>query len=339
MALIKTLEEAKAALPRALSNLSNQAVMPDFAASENKYLIPVIGNALYDAINDKLNHTPTPTALSTEETAVLPFMRRVSAAYAFYDEMGTDAAKITDSGVRRLESANMPSAYGWQFKELKATLAQRAADSIEILLNYLFNHTDDYADTWKLSEQYSRLKGMLIKSGTEFTGLYELFQPNRSFFAMAAIMDEVQEELISTSIGEDLVTYLAATLTEEEEKKIQKQVKKALAYYTIARACKQFPVRFDSNGFTVLNSGGDGDNPETAGRAPADVPMFRLKMEEAASQGEAFLKKAKKRAADYRADGGTHAAFNTAFDAGPLASFVDPATKTKGNETRKIFRL
>lgn len=339
MALITTLQQAKEALPRTLSALSNTAAMPDFAAAENKYLIPYIGTALYDAINNKLNHTPSPQALSTEETAILPFMRRVSAAYAFYDEMGSDAAKITDSGVRRLETNGMPSAYGWQFKELKEAMAQRAADAIEVMLNYLFTHADDYATTWKASDQYTRLNSLLIKTGTEFSSFYELWQPSISFFSMIPIMEEVQEELISTAIGTELVAYMAGSLTADEEKKIQKQVKKSLAYHTIYRACKQKPVRFDRNGFSVLNAGADSENPETAGRADATIPMFTLKMEEAGQQGEAYLKKAKKRAYDYRNDGDAHDGFDAAFDAGPLAAYVDPSTISRGNDTRKIFRM
>lgn len=337
MALIRTIPEAKAALGRVLSNLSNDAVKPDFGAAENKYLIPYIGTTLYDAINGKLNADPV-QALTDEEIAILPHLRRISVAYAYIDEIGTDAAKITDSGVRRMETQGMPSAYGWQFKELKESLQTRAADSIEILLRYLFSHSNDYP-TWTASDEYKAISDLLIKTGTEFNSLYELWQPNRTFYGLIPLLKETQEEMITDSIGTDLVAYLAADVTEDEEKKIQRLVKKAVAYQTIYMACKQFPVRFDANGFSMINGGADSENPESAGRAQADIAMFTLKMNNARDLAEAYLTKAKKRCADYRADTGTHADFDTAYDAGPMAAYVDPSTISKGNETRKIFRF
>lgn len=338
MALIRTIAEAKAAYPRLLSNLSNTAALPDFDAAENKYLIPFIGAALYDSINGKLNSDPA-GVLTAEETAILPFMRRVSVTYTYLNELGSDNAKITDTGVRSMESATMPRVFGWQYKELKESLTNKAADAVEVMLKYLFSHANSYP-SWVASAEYARVNSLLIKTGTDFTDHYPLNRPNRVYYSLIPVITEVQEELITAAIGESLLNHLTTVSDPDDAlKKILKRLKRAVANQTVFKACKQFAVMFDENGFTFINAGADTENPDQAGRAQADVPMFTLKMDSARDDAEAYLKKAKKLLVDYRASGDSSSQFNTAFDDGPLVSYINPATLTRGNETRKIFRM
>src|SRR5688572_30718864 len=109
MAIINTAAEAKAAMPRVLSNLNATALIPDMDAAAIKYLVPWIGFDIYDDIDTKL---AAATPLSPEESALLARMRPVVAFHAYLDDLGTDNAKITDNGLRSTESANSPRVVG-----------------------------------------------------------------------------------------------------------------------------------------------------------------------------------------------------------------------------------
>jgi hypothetical protein len=336
MALIRTAAEAKSALPRVLSNLSNNALIPDFAAAEIKYLVPLISYSQYDNVNGKINADPV-EELTEAEAALLPYLRRVSGIYGYLDDIGTDNAKITDNGIRSTESANMPRVYGWQFNELRNTLQQKAFDSVEVLLKFLFENKIDYP-SWTSSDEYAVINGLIIKTGTDFDTHYKLWQPMRTFYSLKALIDEIQEDLISPAIGEDLLAYfIEAENLNDNEKKILKLLKKATAYYTIKKACEHYSVRFDSQGFTIVN-GGDPENKETAGRSQADIPLFEMKMKSCEHDGQTYLAKAKKALVEYRDISGSEA-YNDSYDEGPLVDYVDPSTRTRGNENRKGFRF
>jgi hypothetical protein len=337
MALIRTAIEAKAALPRVLSNLGATANLPDFAAAEIKYLVPLIGFAQYNAINDKINATPTPEALTDAETVLLPYLRRVVAFFAYLDDMGTDNAKITDNGLRTTESANLPRVFGWQYKELKETLQSKAYDAVEVMLRFLFENKADYSD-WTGSEEYASLNALLIKTGTDFDAHYKLYQPMRTFYSLKVLLDEVQEDFIKPAIGEDLLTYfIELDAPDDDEKKFIKLLKKAAAYLVIKKACQHYSVRFDSNGFTILS--GDSENPQSAGRTQADTTLFEMKMNSCESDAQTYLAKAKKALATFRVDS-ANTDFNDAYDDGPLVNYDLTVTKKdRGNDTRKIFRF
>ena len=337
MALIRTANEAKAALPRILSALSTTANLPDFAAAEVKYLVPFIGFDQYNAINDKINATPTPGVLTDPETALLPYLRRVAAFFAYLDDMGSDNAKITDNGIRTTESANLPRVFGWQYKELKETLQSKAYDAVEVMLRFLFENKADYTD-WTDSDEYASLNALIIKTGTDFDLHYKLYQPMRTFYSLKVLLDEVQEDFIKPAIGEDLLTYFIETedLT-DDEKQFLKLLKKAAAYLVIKKACQHYSVRFDASGFTLLS--GDSENPAIAGRTNADVTFFEMKMNACESDALTYMTKAKKAMVKFRADS-TVTAFNTALDAGPLADYdLTITTKQRGNDKRKGFRF
>jgi hypothetical protein len=341
MALIRTITEAKAALPRVLSNLSSNSLLPDFGAAEVKYLVPLIGLSQYDNIEGKINADPIEDLTGAEE-ALLSYLRRMSCIYAYLDDLGTDNAKITDSGIRSTESANMPRVFGWQFNELRNTLLQKAFDATELLLKFLFENKTDYP-SWTSSDEYAVINSLIIKTGSDFDAHYKLWQPMRTFYSIKALLDEVQEDLLKPAIGEDLVAYFveAENLT-DDEKKILKLLKKATAYYTIKKACEHYSVRFDAQGFTIMSAGGDSENKDTAGRSDTTNAfhggLFDLKMQACDKDGQTYLAKAKKAMVAFREISGS-VVFNDAFDEGPLVDYEDPADRTRGNENRKGFRF
>jgi hypothetical protein len=336
MALIRTTQEAKAAIPRTLSNLSNAGTLPDYGAAEIKYLVPLIGYSQYDQVNGKINADPV-EELTEAEAALLPYLRRVSAFFGHIDDLGSDNAKITDSGIRSTESANMPRVYGWQFNELRNTLLSKAYDAIEVMLRFLHENKAQYP-SWTSSDEYVAFNSLIIKTGTDFDAHYKLWQPLRSYYSLKILIDEVQEDFLSPALGAGLLAYfIAAENLTENEKKLLKLLKKATAYKTIKKATEHYSVRFDAHGFTILGSGNN-ENTETAGRTDADLALFENMITASERDAGTYITKAKKQIYEFRQISDIDA-FNQAFDAGPLVDWTDPADRTRGNENRKGFRF
>jgi hypothetical protein len=335
MAILKTIQEVKNLLPRLLSGLSNGALMPNVDRATEKYLVPVVGDALVTEIETAYNDN----TLTTDQTRLLPKMQLVVISGAYLDELAFAHATITDNGVRTAQTQNMPRVYGWEYKELKEGLQLVSLDALDVLLQYLQNNKASFT-TWTTSEAFKQFDALLIKTAMEFDNIHKLVQPFRTFYGLKSEMANVQEQYIIPSIGTELFDRLnSATDLSDPEKVIRKQLQKAIAFYTIKRACEHYAVRIDQNGFTVVASGDQ--EASTAGRTQAAPGLVKQKMDACDRDGGNWLAKARNQLATYSIypDEPPPPAFMEAFAKSPLVKYVQPIDRTTGNERRKIFRM
>lgn len=335
MALITTLQEIKDVLPNVVSNLNNDSLLPNFDAVEQKYLLPLTGKALLDDLTTKYNSN----TLSAGEEVLVKHIRLVEIAFAYLSDMAAMHVFLTDSGVRTNTTSDMQKAVGWEYKALKNYFSDKAHDGVEILLNYLFVNKATYP-LWTASEEYTQFESLLIKTGNEFTKYYTLYQPSRTFFSMKSLVADAQEDYLLSAIGENLLNYfLQMDNPDSDEKKIVKLLKKALAFFSVQRACEHYPVRFNENGFTLIASTEDGETADM-GRAPNALQiMLKIKMEACEREGKMAIAKAKNKCIEFRNNGISSAGFNTAFDLGPLFGKTGAITKDRKNGVHKGFRF
>lgn len=332
MALIKTLAEIQAVLPKVASSLSNFSILNNFDRVENKHIIPLIGRTLYTALQTAYDDN----TLSTEQAKLVKHIQLVSAAYAFYDEAALQLVTFGDTGIRKIVQGGTDRIYNWELVETKNSLLQAAYDGTEVLLNYLFDNKATYPN-WTSSDQYKRISNLLIRNGTDLNDQRTVYQPQRSFFIMQAVMEDVQLLYIQDDIGKNLLTYLRdVAAPTDNEKECIALLKKALAFFTIEKACKNFSVSFTDNGFTLLGERSvvQGDSGTMQ---PTDISLLEIKMDELHKDADAYLELAKNKLVALNASSGATAEFKAAFALSPLASYVDPASRTSGNEGRKIY--
>lgn len=332
MALIKTLAEIQAVLPRLVSTISDFAQLPNFDKSEAKYITPLIGSTLLGALQTAYDGN----TLTAEQEKLVKHIRLVSAAYAFLDEAGLYVLNFSDSGLKKTTTGGNEPIYKWNVDELKQSLIEAANEGTEVLLNYLFTNKASYAE-WTASAEYTKLSSLLIKTGTELSENYTVYQPQRSLWVMRNLMADVQTLYVQEDIGKDLLVYLrdVATPTDDEKNCIA-LLKKAIAFYTVAAACKQFSVSFTDNGFTILGQRSVVGNADAYNQA-TDMQLLQLKIDECEKMGAAFFEKAKNEMVTLYSDAGVVPAYKTAFEAGPLTDYTSPEEKATGNDTRKIF--
>lgn len=333
MALIKTIAEIKEVLPKLVSNLNSQSLLPNFNAVEEKYLTPLIGDALYDSLQTKYNAN----TLTSDELILVKHIRLVIGSYAFLDETAATHVFLTDQGVRVNSTGNMQKAVGWEYKELKKFLKDRALDGTEVLLKYMWKKKADLP-LWTESEAYKQFEGLIIRTGTDFSDQYRLFQPMRTFYSIKQRTADAQDFYLVSGLGKTLVDYfLQKEDPSDGEKEILKQLKKALAFFTIKHTGEHDTVRFGENGFTVVEDN-DTESDE-ANASVASVQLLNKKLKACDRDGKNFMLAAKRLLVAYRKGETGSIEFNTAFDASKLFAYIDPKCKTSGNERRKIFRF
>lgn len=332
MALIKTIAEIKEVLPRLVSNTSNTTTLPNFDQTEYKYIIPIIGPTLYNTLVTNYQGN----TLTDDEIILVKKLRQVIAAYGYYDDIGLYLLMIGDAGVANLRPGATDQVYAWKVQELKKTLLNKAFDGIEVLLNYLFDNKDLYLE-WTDSDQYKKISSMLIRTGTDFSEQYLLFQPQRTYFAMLGQMNDVQKLFIIETIGKELFEYLRDLPTPASAyQACIDLLKKSIAFFTVMKACNHFSVQFTDNGFTIRST----ENvSEGVGSQPIDESLLTMKIKNCESEGNAYLDKANDELVKLYSADGTTDEYKTAFDKGPLKSYIKPEDRTSGNENRKIYAL
>lgn len=328
MALTKTIDEVKEALPNFVSNLSDAASLPNLANAEYKYLVPLCGIDLYNDISDKYNNTPG--SMTADEVSLLKFMRVVSLCYAFKDGLASGYLTFTDNGITKMSQAGTTELRKWEYEKIDSELLTAAYDGTEVLLSFMLEKA--FA-LWLASDEYAKFKELLIRTGTAFDDLYKLFQPNRTFFSIRSAVADAQELYLVEGIGEDLLEYLRdlASPTDALVKALG-FLKKALAFFTIRRCTEHYNVRFSDSGFTVASDTGI-DAANEFGRRDAGDKTIEIKMRACEESGQTFLSKARQALYDhYKAGAATE--FKTAYEAGPLVNFVEQSDRTSGNENR-----
>jgi hypothetical protein len=294
-----------------------------------------VGKLLYDDILAKYEQdTSGLTGLNSIETELLYKMQTLVVAAAYLEEMPRQVAKITDNGMRSANTNDMQRVFGWEYKEFKQGLLDTYYSAQEALLGWLFENKDDF-NLWVVSDEYSRYSELLIKNAKEFAELYTLYQPMRNYWLLRNTMRDVQDNYHIITLGSTLFEYLRdVAAPEPKEKEIIRVLKKAMAFLTIYRACRQYAVRFSENGFTIINS----DEMQGSSNGAAPVPYFEHQMRSAEQDGLQQLARAKRLCYElYTA--ATVPDFNTAFEDSPLVSYVSPADVDKNEGLTGGFRL
>lgn len=328
MALIKTIQEVKSVLR--ISSLDDDMSLPDIDQSQTKHIIPAIGKeivteitGIYEAGNG-----------SELQQQLIKTIQKPLAAFAYLDDIGLIHATITDRGVARITTAEMPAAFRWEFNEVKAALEDKALTGMEQLLQFLEDNKSEFT-TWATSDAYKQYHQFLIKTGTEFNQYYSLYQPMRTFQALRPVMALVEDMYLYQSLGDYLQELKDKAAPTDDESFVIDMLKKSESYLSIKHAIETLPVRISDTGFTVTAMRGTDKDAFETDRQPATDNLMSIKMQAADRDGQNYLFKTVK----YLNTNASETVFPEWFAGDKYQNPTTTSAPTRGNESRNIFRF
>jgi hypothetical protein len=268
MALINSIEILKQYVRVNFTNSTSK--MPDIAGTENRYIKPILGNAIYSNMQSLADANNTSNAL-------LKLVRAAIAPLAYYKDLAVIHLQIGDNGLGTFISENVKSANRWEFNTAKDYFAEEGAVALEILLQYLYDNKEDLE--WDIPNNYNQV----FLTGKDFSLYFPLYQPYRTFELLRTVSKIATDEFIIPNIGEDFYKELLAITYSEDAVILKKQktaitlLKKATAFQTIKLACEILPVKFSGNGFTVLLAGYGSDSVTPSENTAADNQIVGIK--------------------------------------------------------------
>jgi len=334
--MLKTIDEVLATGLR-VSSIDGDDSLPDMQEAARLYIIPLIGATLYNAVADAWakQGTPQDATIPAAIRPLLPFVARPIAAYAYLHELPAMHSRITSSGVRRTTTDNMPTAFKWEYENVKDYLEERAASNMDALLLEIDARASDlqaYIDAAIAAER----KKLLIKSGPQMAAFFPLCFPAYTYHRLLPVQRKIIDTYIIPVLTPDFYNNLVgATGTDvttnpnsEQAKTLLQILGYAVTNLCIAESVDLLPVKMTPQGFTIVTPQANAGN-----QAPApDDSLGRLRSK-TFKDGKMYLRRAIN-------------ALNVLASSSQFASFYNSskytgvrAARDLKNDQRKVYRF
>lgn len=320
-----------------INYINDISSLPDFQLAAEKYLIPIIGQALYDDLLAQVIAFEVPAEgeepVDIDDVDLVGKCRAVIAPLGYLMELATIHTQITDSGLRTASTETLQAAHRWEYNKVEEHLIEKGSFAIESLLKYLFKEKDDYTD-WTDSDEYKDLSSIIFQIASEFNKYFRVQHPYRVWWELRPLIREVEDFYIIPTIGEDFYTELKEDADPgADEIKAIELIKKAVAQLTIVKAIEKLSVRITPNGFTILISAGNSD-AANSGDHPQRDPQLSLLYESCERSGSAYLLQLQ----EYLNSKASDSVFQSYYESD---KYEAPSTEPEvsPNANRKIFGL
>jgi hypothetical protein len=224
------------------------ASLPDMAAADENYIVPVLGRTIYDLI------TPEDLSAAPIRGTLRDFCRRVVAPFALRDNLAVKQVQIGDTGIHSVTTETLTPAPRWAFLKLEDDLTSRGMSALEKLWGFLYDNATELA--WS-----SPVAKTFFTTGLDFSKAYTLQRPHTVFTYLLPIIAEIEDQYIFGKIGEEFAIELRdKSILTDDEKAVLKRLRMAIANLVISTATTKLATKITKEGFTVL-SGDSGDQP------------------------------------------------------------------------------
>lgn len=212
MSLFKTTAELKQHIT-VDANMVFGTMLPFINDAEKQYIIPIIGQALFDEINTQYQAN----TLSANNILLLPYIQKPLAYYAQLLSLNEIAVNVGDQGIRE----NMQGDYSmpaprWKQEKLELQVMSKADRQADTLLQYLeINATALIYPLWFSNATLNtKMSGVIVYNTAIASTYIEINNSRRIFLRLKKYIKDIEGSIIKKLIGKDqydlLVTHLKA---------------------------------------------------------------------------------------------------------------------------------
>ncbi|MVM39474.1 hypothetical protein GO730_20920 [Spirosoma sp. HMF3257] len=178
---------------------------PAVRQSEQKYIIPAIGQELYV----ELIGLTTPTSA---QQALLDRLKAATAFFAYLENMPFLMTATGDAGMVVSTPANTAVLTKWMYVAVLKDITAKADFWLEDSLQWLETHAASFP-TWTASSAYTVNHGRLISSATEWTTAFPAAKNSRRLYlSVRGYLFNAEDSVLQTILGAEFYTALANRL-------------------------------------------------------------------------------------------------------------------------------
>jgi len=222
-------------------------IKPHIAAAEILYIKDILGEELYNVLNEYYNSFTGETKPPVDPVmeAILPLTQNALINFAYYVGADEMSVHITDAGIQLITDETHKQAFQWQIEQAKASWLSKGYLFSDILLTYLEEHCADFP-TWKASPAYTQLKDCLLYTTTQFNEVFHIRNSRRLFLSLKPIIRSIESKFIVPTVSQlyydDLLVNIRGNKLTPDDKLILARLRPAIAHYSMAEAITRFSV-------------------------------------------------------------------------------------------------
>ncbi len=222
-------EEFKKFLPVNV-NFSFRSIAPAIALCERKYLIPLLGEALYERLA-ACYHASEPTG-ETLLQELLSLCQFALIRLAFWQEYDILSVSLSDKGAA--DNAGENRLYRYQMEALKDNLKNEGFDQLDAVLEFCEQNIE-FLHEFSQSPCHLSAGSSLIKNTKEFNGIYHINSSRLVFLKMRYFVTTVEELELPHHLGHAFCAeLLAADPAVEKYARVLPAIKKFIVFMAIA---------------------------------------------------------------------------------------------------------
>jgi len=234
---------------------------PHIQNAERDYLVPLIGNDLYQKLlnfcNEEVHDLTDESVQKTNQ--LLSFVRSAVIHIAYWIGFDVINALITDSGFKRTESNTVKSLFKYQEHNLKHYLRTSGFNGLDTVLQFLELNLADFKE-FEDSPAFSFIKTSFVPKTYIFNEICFINNSRLTFLRMKPHLQLLEETEILPILGAETYSYLKEELNKSEPDpkvyKILPYIRKPLVFLATAMLMEESGADLADNGlyFTAVSA-------------------------------------------------------------------------------------
>jgi len=236
-------------------------VAPHIQNAERDYLVPLIGNSLYEWLT-AFNTTDDPDLTDEGVQKLSQLLALVQSAVihiAYWIGFDVLNALITDSGFKRTESNTVKSLFKYQESNLRNYLRTSGFNGLDTVLQFLELNLADFKE-FEDSPAFSLMKTSFVPTTSVLNEIYFINNSRLTFLRMKPHLQLLEETEILPILGAETYSYLKEELNKSEPDpkvyKILPYIRKPLVFLATAMLMEESGADLADNGlyFTAVSA-------------------------------------------------------------------------------------
>ena len=230
-----------------------EIIAPHIQNAERDYLVPLIGNELYQKLlsfcNEEVHDLTDESVQKTNQ--LLSFVRSAVIHIAYWIGFDVINALITDSGFKRTESPNVKSLFKYQENNLKDYLRTSGFNGLHTVLQFLELNLADFKE-FEDSPAFSLMRTSFVPTTYIFNEICFINNSRLTFLRMKPHLQILEETEILPILGAETYSYLKEELAKPEPDskvyRILPYIRKPLVFLASAMLMEESGADLTDNG-------------------------------------------------------------------------------------------
>ncbi|WP_143061556.1 DUF6712 family protein [Dyadobacter sp. SG02] len=248
--LIASIEDFKKYVPVG-RDLDITSIEPSIRKAGDRFILPMIGEVLYEAICDEYSKG----TLDGAHKKLHDLICAAVAPLAVWNYAQAGGVQIDDSGIYKGKNEQRWNLGEGEQRKLEQVYFSDGMDAVDRMLNYLHKNLQDFPD-YATSEEFLAERHSLVPSAATLETIHTLVYPRVTFRTMREALRYFENRRIKPVMQdyyENLLAKMDADL-EPVDKTARDLAREALIYLATARALITQTVRITGEGIEVLVS-------------------------------------------------------------------------------------